>query len=353
MNKQILLVTFVVAVVASTFAAGTVSNVKARQRYPWNGKVDIDCTLTGEVGTKYALTVNARDKVGGTNLTVTAVSVEGETAMGNPVSVTSGVYRLVWDADADLPNGYRCEKLSISVSASEPAKKYMIVDLQSGAITYQSNVPDGGWMDAPYKLTKMAFQRVEPGTFDQVISGAYTRKVKISKPYYVSVFPVTKGHLETLGVWDSFGIKFNYQTGYVANSTDAPSFMAHSYNDISFMRRMRGNEAWPAGGHDVVSTSPLGVIRTRSGNQKFDLPTEAQLSLAFKSMVINDGGLGCLDRQIVDLRDAFAIDPVGPVEGVYVNSSPAFVVLNQDGAHRATAQGHAAAAVRFCLYEAD
>lgn len=28
----------------------TVSNVKARQRYPWNGMVDIDYTLSGDIG---------------------------------------------------------------------------------------------------------------------------------------------------------------------------------------------------------------------------------------------------------------------------------------------------------------
>ena len=30
------------------FAASTVSDVVARQRWPWNGKVDIDYTLTGD-----------------------------------------------------------------------------------------------------------------------------------------------------------------------------------------------------------------------------------------------------------------------------------------------------------------
>ena len=29
-------------------ATPTVSNVKARQRYPWNGMVDIDYTLSGD-----------------------------------------------------------------------------------------------------------------------------------------------------------------------------------------------------------------------------------------------------------------------------------------------------------------
>ena len=41
--------------------AATVSDVTARQRYPWNGKVDIDYTITGADTTDMALAVTLTD----------------------------------------------------------------------------------------------------------------------------------------------------------------------------------------------------------------------------------------------------------------------------------------------------
>lgn len=37
----------------TTVFAATVSDVTARQRWPWNGMVDIDCTIIGTNGMKY------------------------------------------------------------------------------------------------------------------------------------------------------------------------------------------------------------------------------------------------------------------------------------------------------------
>jgi hypothetical protein len=38
--------------------------VEARQRYPWNGLVDLKFTITGESGTKYDTSFVAKDMVG-------------------------------------------------------------------------------------------------------------------------------------------------------------------------------------------------------------------------------------------------------------------------------------------------
>lgn len=47
--KSIKLTAIAVLLIAGeSFAASTVSDVVARQRWPWNGKVDIDYTVTGD-----------------------------------------------------------------------------------------------------------------------------------------------------------------------------------------------------------------------------------------------------------------------------------------------------------------
>ena len=82
-----------------------VTDVVAKQRYPWNGLVDITCNVSGIVGTtnefKLALaavmpdTGNAR---GVRNFWV----VRGGSNSTDRVVTTNGSYRLLWDADADL-----------------------------------------------------------------------------------------------------------------------------------------------------------------------------------------------------------------------------------------------------------
>ncbi len=95
---------FVLALPVSA-ATPQITDVTAKQRYPWNGLVDITCRVTGIDGTtnglKFAVaavmpdTGNARRSShfwvvqGGTNSTDWAVH-------------TNGDYRLLWDARADL-----------------------------------------------------------------------------------------------------------------------------------------------------------------------------------------------------------------------------------------------------------
>jgi hypothetical protein len=55
-------------VAVSAVAAESGITVEARQRYPWNGLVDLKFTITGESGTKYDTSFTAKDMVDGTNV---------------------------------------------------------------------------------------------------------------------------------------------------------------------------------------------------------------------------------------------------------------------------------------------
>ena len=72
--------------------AASVENVTAKQRYPWNGKVDISYTITGnDAG---SIKVSAKD--GDTGMSYTVTSLTGD------VSTAAGTHSIVWDAAADL-----------------------------------------------------------------------------------------------------------------------------------------------------------------------------------------------------------------------------------------------------------
>ncbi len=101
-----------------------VEDAKARQRYPWNGKVDIDCEVKGDAAKKYRVSFSVSDEIGKTNLTIKTVSIHSTptptTYTSSPSSefvLPPGKYRFVWDAAADLPKGTRFGGVSVSIDA--------------------------------------------------------------------------------------------------------------------------------------------------------------------------------------------------------------------------------------------
>ena len=96
-----------------------IDGVSAKQRYPWNGLVDIGFTVNGEVGVAYSLSIRAKDMVGGgTNLPMRSVyRVDGSSVNVSGEAVQVGTYHWVWDAAADLPKDFKCERVTVEVTA--------------------------------------------------------------------------------------------------------------------------------------------------------------------------------------------------------------------------------------------
>ncbi len=83
----------------------TVSDVVARQRYPWNGLVDITCAVSGidgeTNGLKLAVAAVMPDTGRARNVSHFQMERGGKWSDDREVR-TNGVYRLLWDASADL-----------------------------------------------------------------------------------------------------------------------------------------------------------------------------------------------------------------------------------------------------------
>ena len=88
---------------ATPLWAVEVSNVKARQRWPWNGLVDITCTVSGINGTDHGLDFAVEEVMdsGIYNATHFWTVRDGKKSDARNVE-TNGNYRLLWDAGADL-----------------------------------------------------------------------------------------------------------------------------------------------------------------------------------------------------------------------------------------------------------
>lgn len=98
-------------------ALGIVGAV-ARQRYPWNGKVDVDVELKGDPAKTYLVELTAKDLDGGTNLPVKTVFCAGASTT---CCVPPGRHRFTWDADADIQTDGEFPRVAVSVSATGSA----------------------------------------------------------------------------------------------------------------------------------------------------------------------------------------------------------------------------------------
>ncbi len=89
---------------ALSFAEPTVTDVVAKQRYPWNGLVDITCKVSGISGTdqwKFAVAAVMPDTGNARKVSQFWVVKNGVNSTDKKVQA-NGTYKLLWDASADL-----------------------------------------------------------------------------------------------------------------------------------------------------------------------------------------------------------------------------------------------------------
>ena len=103
--KKLITAGIMVMTALAAFAEPTVTDVVAKQRYPWNGLVDITCKVTGINGTtnglKFAVSAVMPDS-GNANRVWNFWVVQGGTNSTDRKVHTNGNYQLLWDAKADL-----------------------------------------------------------------------------------------------------------------------------------------------------------------------------------------------------------------------------------------------------------
>lgn len=258
------------AMVTACAAGGAeIRNVTAKQRYPWNGKVDISYTIVGDVAAEAAvLKVAAIDK--------TANTTNIASALFGDMSIAEGAHSLVWDMGADGLS-FRSSNVVFKVYCETELlnPSYCVIDLSAGSsatsypVTYLAEAPSGGFNVSEYKTSKLVLKRIEAGSFKMGGSGSYD--VTLTKPFYCGLFEVTQRQWELVTGSNpcsstSYGKGNSYPVHYV------------SYNMI---RGSSVGAGWPSSSA-VDASSFLGKLRARTGLD-FDLPTEAQWEYACRA----------------------------------------------------------------------
>lgn len=317
MNYRKMLVLGVLAVVSSVWAVDfvEVTNVVARQRYPWNGLVDIDFQLDFRVTEPYQMYVEAFDNVGKTNLPVRSVYVPGISYPDNPCMVRADTTRIIWDAAKDLPNGFKCENVLISCRDTRmvtETNRYVIVDLSAGPnadsypVTYASQPPRGGWTEE-YMTTKLVLRRINPGSF--VMGSPLSESgrsdnedrhvVTLTKPYYIAVYELTVKQYSLIMGGDNDGddTKPVEKDWYTIRGLGVRYERKNgTTSEVCSLRALPNENTWPYT-TNVAGDSLCGVLRSKTRLQ-FDLPTEAQWEKACRAGTITPLYTGVEDSEL-------------------------------------------------------
>ena len=202
--------------VATVFAYGvnaspgvTVDSVI--QRWPWNNKVDITYTVTDgqdvEAGVYCRLVFNA-------NINGETYVIDGVTNVG--ASASSGTHTITWNPPSGVKTA-NCSMTATLLAADNPSgDDYMVVDLDTGKITYEGLLAsqaasNARYNTAAYKTDKLVLRKI-PRTADSPCPNGYRTGDNGSsfashnsranwvtyKDYYIGVFPVTQWQFNKL-----------------------------------------------------------------------------------------------------------------------------------------------------------
>ena len=272
-----------------------ISDVVARQRWPWSQLVDIDYVLTCDATQSVDVVLTAKD--GSTTLTLPSESLSGDL-----YGVSHGMKRIIFDPfKTAYTNSQMLTQFNVTLAPTTPPV-YMIVDLTknagaAGQIEYIypgderletygrfTNVWFGVTNDSVYVTDKLVLRRVHAGTFG--MGDSASTSTTLTKEFYSGVFKVTQRQWELItGAKPSY---FNNTTYYASRPVEQVS-----YEDIRGASNSVPSINWPVTDRTVVSTNSfLGKLRAKTGLTDFDLPTEAQwecLCRAGTATVFNDG----------------------------------------------------------------
>lgn len=281
------LVPFVLAFAACAAFADTptVTDVAARQRWPWSPKVDIDFTLVSEKSCDVEIAATWQGQT---------VPVRLDAGMTESLfCVEPGVHHMSWDpakaglADRDLVDF----KVTVTPKTFED-RLYLVLDLIDGSYTYLSEVPQGGWAQFPYKNRKMVFRRIPAGTYalgyDAGSLDNYMGTLGSAEIGYIKQTMRSRTGTWTSDFYMGIHIMTIAQSLAIQNGEESfdPNYLTPTSPTYVALRGDKDTDGvnWPLTKFKVSPTSTLGKLRAKiDGSLMVDLPTDMQWEIAARA----------------------------------------------------------------------